>query len=145
MSRIILHSYVTDLPELYNPFHHFLVDIVEYDRLSILPLILESLLDTCLFLSLHLLEDINQDCISVRALEIDVVLMLVFQRLDGLVPQIHDGEDYSESGMIGRSLEPGAYVEKFEARSKEPPRSISHFDTQKGGSHRALNSDDLRH
>ena len=59
MSRIILHSYVTNFLELYDPFHHFLVDIVEYEELSILPLILEPSLDTCLFLFLDLLEYIS--------------------------------------------------------------------------------------
>ena len=96
MSRIILHSYITNLLELRNPLHHFLVDIIEYDELSIPSLVLQPSLDTCLFLFLDLCEYIREDSMFVSALEIDIVLMLVFQRLDSLIPQRHYDGGYSE-------------------------------------------------
>ena len=41
----------------------------------------------------------------VSALEIDIVLMLVFQRLDSLIPQTHDDDGYRGWIMTGRLLE----------------------------------------
>ena len=135
MSRIVLHSYVANLLELRHPLHHLFVDIVEYDELSILPLVLQLSLDTCLFFFLDLCEYIREDSMFVSALEIDIVLMLVFQRLDSLVPQTHDDDGYSGWIMTGRVLE-------FRTRNRYRLSQIA--TTGRDGSHWALDSNDLK-
>ena len=135
MSRIVLHSYVTNLLELRHPLHHFFVDIIEYDELSILPLVLQPPLDTCLFLFLDLCEYIRDDSMFVSALEIDIVPMLVFQRLDSLIPQTHDDHGYSGWIMWGRMLE---------LRTRNRYRLSQIVIMGREGSHWALDSNDLR-
>ena len=95
-SRIVLHSYVTNLSEIIHPLHHLLIDVVEYDEFSIFFFVFKSALDACLFLLPDLLKYISQDCMFVGELKIDFVFVLVIQRLDGLSPQTHDDGGRSE-------------------------------------------------
>ena len=105
MLRIVLHSYVINLLKRIYPLHHFLIYVVEYDGVSNVSLVLQSTLDACLFLLLNRFKYIGQDRPFVVALEIDVLLVLVVQRLHGLVPQIHDNSGCSDWSQVGQAFE----------------------------------------
>ena len=101
MSRIILHGRISNLLEFVHPIHNFFADVIQVNRVSVASLILQSSTKTVLLLLLDLHEHVLQYSPFIRALEVNVLLVLLFQSLESIVPKIWDVgciRGWSESG-----------------------------------------------
>ena len=70
------------------------------DGVSIASRVLQPSVNTRLLLLLNLPEHVNQDSPFVRALEVDILLVLLFQSLDSFFPKVRNGgwnSDWAES------------------------------------------------
>lgn len=76
MSWIILHSIVTGFLEAIHPFHH-LFQLVTYDNLFVILLVLPAPFQASLFFLIHSLEYVLQYSQFVCACKVDIELVFV--------------------------------------------------------------------